>query len=107
MMKKISLLLLALLLMLTLPLAVCAAEETEAPVGGIDPVLVIVVSLVIGLAAGLTATLLMKRAMSTVRKQKRADNYTRAGSFSLEESRDLFLYSTVTRVRINTNNNKR
>ena len=49
----------------------------------------------------------MKRAMSTVRKQKRADSYVKRDSFSLIESRDLFLYSTVTRIRINNNNNRK
>lgn len=103
-MKKASLFFLALVLLLTLSFPVSASEGTEATA---DPLAVILISIAIGLAVGLTTVLLMKRAMSTVRKQKRADNYTRAGSFSLEESRDLFLYSTVTRIRINTNNNNR
>ena len=44
--------------------------------------------------------------MSTVRKQKRADVYVEKDSVSLTESRDIFLYSTVTRVRVNTNNKR-
>lgn len=103
-MKKASLFFLTLVLLLTLSFPVSASEGVEATA---DPLAVILISIAIGLAVGLTTVLLMKRAMSTVRKQKRADNYTRAGSFSLEESRDLFLYSTVTRIRINTNNNNR
>ena len=78
----------------------------EADVVGTG-LLKIVVCLLIGLAVGLTVTLLMKRSMSTVRKQKRADTYVKEGSFSLTESRDLFLYSTVTRVRVNNNNNRK
>ena len=106
-MKKSILLLLALALICALPLGVGATDGTgTGSTSTADPVAVVVISLFIGLAVGLTVTLLMKRAMSTVRKQKRADSYTRMGSFSLEESRDLFLYSTVTRVRVNTNNKR-
>ncbi len=47
------------------------------------------------------------RSMSTVRKQKGADSYADDGSFSLSESRDVYLYSRTTRTRINTNNNNK
>ena len=61
----------------------------------------------IALVVSLIVVLLMKRALNTVRKQKSADGYAEEGSFSLTESRDIFLYSTVTRIRVNTSNKKR
>ena len=102
-MKKLTLLFIALLLFGMTTLSVSATDGTGATY---DPMSVVLVSLAIGLVVGLVTVLLMKRGMSTVRKQKRADNYTREGSFSVEESRDLFLYSTVTRVRINTDSKR-
>ena len=102
-MKKLTLLFIALLLFGMTTLSVSATDGTMP---SHDPMSVVLVSLAIGLVVGLVTVLLMKRGMSTVRKQKRADNYTREGSFSLEESRDLFLYSTVTRVRINTDSKR-
>ncbi len=104
-MKKFFALLLTLLFSAALTVSAAATEGTQAPTGD-DTLLKILVCLFIGLAVGLTVTLLMKRSMSTVRKQKRADVYVEKDSFSLTESRDIFLYSTVTRVRVN-NSNKR
>ena len=105
-MKKLFALLLTLLSSAALTVSVAATDGAQAQTGD-DTLLKIVVCLLIGLAVGLTVTLLMKRSMSTVRKQKRADTYVKEGSFSLTESRDLFLYSTVTRVRVNSNNNRK
>ena len=106
-MKKAFILIL--LLALTLPLAIpaYATDGTEASAPVNDTLITVLVCVGIGLAVGLTVTLLMKRGMSTVRKQKRADAYVKEDSFSLTESRDLFLYSTVTRIRINNSNNRK
>ena len=105
-MKKLFALLLTLLSSAALTVSAAATDGAQTQTGD-DTLLKIVVCLLIGLAVGLTVTLLMKRSMSTVRKQKRADTYVKEGSFSLTESRDLFLYSTVTRVRVNNNNNRK
>ena len=104
-MKKALLLLFALILTLSSVLPVAGADGTAA--ASDDTLLKIVVCLLIGLAVGLTAVLLMKRSMSTVRKQKRADVYVEKDSFSLTECRDLFLYSTVTRIRVNNSSNRK
>ena len=106
-MKKISLLLLALALILLSTVPAYATDGTETPVPQDDTIYTVLICVGIGLAVGLTVTLLMKRGMSTVRKQQRADDYAKGDSFSLTEARDLFLYSTVTRVRINNSNNNR
>lgn len=104
-MKKATVLLFALSLLLLLAFPAYAVEEaTQAPTD--DILLKILIPILVGIAVGLTVTLLMKRSMSTVRKQKRADVYVEKDSFSLTESRDIFLYSTVTRVRVNTNNKR-
>lgn len=42
----------------------------------------------------------MKRKLKTVRPQNSANSYLKEGSLDLTESRDLFLYSTVTRTAI-------
>ena len=105
-MKKLQILILALALLLCLTFPAHATEGADVATAN-DTLLTVAVCILIGLAVGLTVTLLMKRSMSTVRKQQKADNYVKADSFSLTESRDLFLYSTVTRVRINNSSNNR
>ncbi|MBQ9735165.1 MAG: hypothetical protein IJV96_00075 [Clostridia bacterium] len=67
----------------------------------------IAIAFLIAFVGSLIAVLLMKRALNTVRPERAADRYTKEGSFSLTECRDIFLYSTVTRVRINTDSNKK
>ena len=104
-MKKSLILLLSLVLVL-LSVFPASAEDGTPAAASDDTLVKIVVSIAIGLAVALVILLLMKRSMSTVRKQKRADVYIEKDSFSLTEARDLFLYSTVTRVRVN-NSNKR
>ena len=105
-MKKLLFFLFVVLFFLLSVLPAYATNGMDAPAAN-DTAITIVACIAIGLAVGLTVTLLMKRAMSTVRKQKKADIYVKQNSFSLTESRDLFLYSTVTRVRINNSNNNR
>ena len=65
------------------------------------------IAIVIAILLSLGIVLLMKRSMSTVRYQGRADGYVNEGSFSLTDARDIYLYSTVSRTRINNNNNHR
>ena len=123
-MKKLLLFLLSLLLVLSL-CAVSASASTYYQNGtyesgayesdGGDAVVLttedalirVAVAFGIALVVSLIVVLLMKRALNTVRKQKSADGYAEEGSFSLTESRDIFLYSTVTRIRVNTSNKKR
>ena len=101
MMKKTLCFLFMLTLILVLPFSVAAAETTET--GGTSPSLlnIFLISLAVGLVISLVIVFLMKRSMSTVRSAKRADGYVKRDSFSLTEARDIFLYSTVTRVRVN------
>ena len=104
-MKKTLCLMLALILLLALPLSAAATEGEMTQTTSPDLLTVILVSFALGLILSLVIVLLMKRSMSTVRRAKRADSYVEKNSFSLTEARDIFLYSTVTRVRINNNKN--
>lgn len=52
----------------------------------------------IGLVVALIAMSIMKRGMKSVKMQSTAADYVRAGSFSLSESRDVFLYTTVSKT---------
>lgn len=52
-----------------------------------------------GLIIGLITVLIMKHGMKTTRAEAMANNYIRQGSFKLTNSRDIFLYSQVTRTK--------
>lgn len=52
-----------------------------------------------GLIIGLITVLVMKGSMKTTRAESMANNYVRQGSFRLTNSRDIFLYSQVTRTK--------
>ena len=56
------------------------------------------VSLVIGLVLALITVGCMKAKLKTVRRQAAADSYVKKDSMNVTESRDLFLYRTVTRT---------
>ena len=105
-MKKILVFLTALSLLSLLACPV-SAEEVNRAANTQNLALKILISLLIGLAIALVIVLLMKRSMSSVRKQKNAGEYVKKDSFQLVESRDIYLYSTVTRVRINTDRKSR
>lgn len=56
-----------------------------------------IICLVIGTVAAWIMTGKKKAQLITVRRQTAAKNYTKDGSLKIDESRDLFLYKTVTR----------
>ena len=56
-----------------------------------------IICLVIGTIAAWIITGKKKAQLITVRKQTAAKNYTKEGSLKIDESKDLFLYKTVTR----------
>lgn len=58
----------------------------------------IAISLAVGLVSALITTSVMKSKLKTVRYRNYAREYVRRGSFNLAHSRDLYLYSTVTRA---------
>lgn len=73
--------------------AEAAYEELRFSFGGN-----LVMWLVIGLVIAFIVVSSMKAQLKSVHSQDHAREYVREGSFKLEHSRDLFLYSTVSRV---------
>ncbi len=61
-------------------------------------------SLVVGLIVALIATSVMKGKLKTVRFKNTASDYIKEGSMVVSISRDLYLYSTITRVARPKNN---
>lgn len=105
-MKKIYFICFSALFCALLAVACFAAEGAEAT-QEVNPVLVgIIVGAVGGLIAAGVTLFFMCRAMNTVRKEKNADGYAADGSFHLDECRDVFLFSRVTRVRVSSNNKR-
>ncbi len=109
-MKKI-LIFLALALLFAAMLASRAfAEDGNYDPNSADPSDIlsrILIGFAIGFVIALVIVLVMVRKMSTVRKSRTADAYVVKNSFSLTESRDIYLYSRVSRVRVNTNKNNK
>ena len=101
-MKKMMVLVISLILLGVLCSVGVSAATGNAADDEVSVPIVCVVAVLIGLAAGGITIALMVRAMSTVRSQKRADHYADHDSFHLDDCRDIFLFSRVTRVRINT-----
>ena len=62
------------------------------------------VSIVIGFVLAIILVGLMKGQLKTVRSQAAASSYVKAGSMKITESRDLFLYHTVTKTEKPKNN---
>lgn len=62
------------------------------------------IALVIGFVIAKIIVGNMKSKLKTVRKQAAANSYTKDGSINITESRDLFLYHTVTRTEKTKNN---
>lgn len=57
------------------------------------------ISLVAGIVLSLIVVGTMKSKLKTVRFQAAANNYVKAGSMNLTESRDIFLYNTMTKTK--------
>lgn len=68
----------------------------------------ILIAIVVGFVLSGMVVSGMKSKLKTVRAQNEAANYVRDGSMNLTNSRDLYLYHTVTRAKkADNNNNKR
>lgn len=89
------------------PLDIYWEEEDFVEVeddSAVDYFATIVVCMAVGLGIGLIVAGIMSISMKTVRHQHGAANYMRAGSMNLHVSRDIFLYSQVTRTEKPQNN---
>ena len=64
----------------------------------------ILIALGIGFLVAFIVTMVMKSKLKSVRANNAAANYTREGSFDLQESREIFLYKKTTQTRKPQNN---
>lgn len=62
------------------------------------PLIWIPISIAVGVCLSFLVVGSMKAKLKTVRFQSKASSYMKSGSLNITESRDLFLYSTVTRT---------
>lgn len=62
----------------------------------------ILISVMIGLIAGIGVSVGLRMQLKSVKKQQRANAYMKPGSMHLTEQRDMFLYRNVKRVRKQT-----
>lgn len=78
----------------------CVAEMSPAGILGqeLNPTRIIA-ALVVGLIVAFIVLGVMKSGMKTVKPNNSANYYARPGSMNVTASRDIFLYSNVTRVR--------
>lgn len=58
----------------------------------------VIIALVVGFIIAFIATAVMKGQLKSVRAVYNAASYIKSGSFSITESRDLFLYSTIAKT---------
>ena len=81
--------------------AYCTSESeyggVDAPVGARNYGKTILICMIVGMAIGGIAVGIMSLRMRTVRQQSGASDYIRPGSLQLTQSRDIFLYSHVSR----------
>ncbi len=65
---------------------------------------ILITALIVGFVISLIVTGIMRAQLKSVRQQNAATTYVKKGSMNVSESRDLFLYRNVTRVKIPKNN---
>lgn len=80
------------------------AEATVEPEGEIDFVKMIVIALVVGLLAGIIYALILKSELTSVYSNDTAADYKKPGSFKVDLSREMFMYSKTERKEKPQNN---
>lgn len=73
-------------------------DSSNLPVDFEEVALYILISLGIGLVIAFITVSVMKGQLKSVYSQATAHNYLKAGSLNVTESRDIYLYRTITRV---------
>ena len=81
-------------------------DSDKAPVSTRDIVIAVCISVVVGIIIGFIGSGIMKSKLTSVRYQSGAADYVVPDSFKLNDSRDIYLYSTVTKTERATNDNK-
>lgn len=81
-------------------------DSDKAPVATRDIIIAVCISVVIGIIIGFIGSGIMKSKLTSVRYQSGAADYVVPDSFKLNDSRDIYLYSTVTKTERSTDDNK-
>ncbi|PWM40705.1 MAG: hypothetical protein DBX52_02720 [Clostridiales bacterium] len=81
------------------PAAIPSEEKSK------NILLTIGISLIFSCLIGFSVVMVMKSRMKTVKAADSAEMYIRPESFRLTENQDVFLYKTISRVRIQTDQN--
>lgn len=81
-----------------LPQYLAVAQKSEP--GAADLLRILPIALLIGAAAGGITILVMRGQMNTAKAQHNAGNYLVSGSYRIRRQQDIFLYSRMSRTRI-------
>lgn len=81
-------------------------DSDEAPVSTRDIVIAVCISVVIGIIIGFIGSGIMKSKLKSVSYQSGAADYVVPDSFKLNDSRDIYLYSTVTKTERQTDKDR-
>lgn len=79
------------------------AYNSGTPVGEEFDSGIVIISIVIGLLAGLITVFVMRSGMNTAKQRPSATEYVKSGSFDLHQQQDFFLYSRVSKTAKSTN----
>lgn len=77
-------------------------DSDKAPVATSDIVIAVCISVVVGIIIGFIGSGIMKSKLKSVSYQSGAADYVVPDSFKLNDSRDIYLYSTVTKTERQT-----
>lgn len=81
-------------------------DSDKAPVATRDIVIAVCISVVIGIIIGFIGSGIMKSKLKSVSYQSGAADYVVPDSFKLNDSRDVYLYSTVTKTERQTDKDR-
>lgn len=81
-------------------------DSDKAPVATRDIVIAVCISVVVGIIIGFIGSGIMKSKLKSVSYQSGAADYVVPDSFKLNDSRDVYLYSTVTKTERQTDKDR-
>ena len=81
-------------------------DSDKAPIATRDIIIAVCISVVVGIIIGFIGSGIMKSKLTSVRYQSGAADYVVPDSFKLNDSRDVYLYSTVTKTERQTDKDR-
>ena len=81
-------------------------DSDKAPVATRDIIIAVCISVVVGIIIGFIGSGIMKSKLKSVSYQSGAADYMVPDSFKLNDSRDVYLYSTVTKTERQTDKDR-